>query len=96
MLITLRIGRKPTVFSTSHYGGSLSGSAEQRRQQPRSGVSEAVWVWITGARKVNADTGAFAAYIRDYTERQHTLPTGQALDASDPNAIQRASDKFRK
>jgi hypothetical protein len=53
-------------------------------------------VWITGARKVNADTGAFAAYIRDYTERQHTLPTGQALDASDPNAIQRASDKFRK
>jgi hypothetical protein len=37
---------------------------------PKAGVDPAVYIWIEGARKVNANTGEFADYIRDYTARQ--------------------------
>ena len=42
----------------------------------KAGVDPAVWTWISGAKNVNADSGAFAGYIRDWTERQYELRSG--------------------
>lgn len=46
---------------------------------PSPGVDPAVWLWISGARNVNSDNGAFANYIRDYTAEQYLLRTGQSV-----------------
>jgi hypothetical protein len=56
---------------------------------PSSGVDAAVWIWIAGAQKVNANSGPFAQYIRDYTEEQYLLRTGTQIGATD---IQDASN----
>ncbi len=36
----------------------------------KEGVDEAVYVWIAGAKNVNANSGQFASYIRGYTAMQ--------------------------
>ena len=57
---------------------------------PLNGVDDAVALWIQGARNVNADQGAFAGYIRDYTARQvQELRSGQSLE---PSVLDATSD----
>lgn len=38
--------------------------------RPATADIEGVWVWVNGAKKVNAGTGTFAEYIRKYTATQ--------------------------
>lgn len=44
--------------------------------EPKAGVDYQSWLWLRGARYVNAGDGPFAALIRDYTIIQHTLRYG--------------------
>ena len=60
-------------------------------QNPGPCVDPAVWLWVAGARKVNANSGAFAGYIRNYTAEQYQLRTGTAIPG---NSIQLASDSI--
>ena len=60
---------------------------------PKPGVDHASWIFLGGAFKVNASTGAFAAYIRDYTADQIKLRLGAAASSHNiPVDIQKASD----
>jgi hypothetical protein len=57
---------------------------------PSPGVDPAVWLWISGARNVNSDSGAFADYIREYTAEQYLLRTGQSVPGgttTNPSAL---------
>jgi hypothetical protein len=53
-------------------------------KRKKANVDDAVYVWAKGAKKVNDGTGAFAKLIRDYTEEQYKLRTGDPglLDAA--------------
>jgi hypothetical protein len=51
-------------------------------------VPPAVQIWVGGARNVNGNSGAFAAYIRDYTARQFELRTGEVLDTGPSTSTQ--------
>ena len=74
----------------------ITYDAEQNPyESPVDGVDEAVWLWVKGGAAVNANSGAFASYIRNYTARQYQLRTGNVLDNGQPagtDTIQTASD----
>lgn len=55
--------------------------------EPRDGVDPNVWLWIAGAQDVNSNSGGFAGFIRDYTERQHEARYGVPMA---PGEIQEA------
>lgn len=57
--------------------------------EPRDGVDPNVWLWIAGAQDVNSNSGGFAGFIRDYTERQHEARYGVPMA---PGEIQEASN----
>jgi Ca2+-binding RTX toxin-like protein len=57
---------------------------------PKSGVDPAVWVWMSGAYKVNTRAGDFASFIRSYSEAQYEARFGGASSTS----IQTASDEI--
>jgi hypothetical protein len=65
---------------------------------PTNPDDQAAWIWIGGAKNVNANSGAFASYIRNYTAEQYLLRTGQNIPGgvgTDPDGlIQAASDKI--
>jgi hypothetical protein len=52
---------------------------------PAAGVDNNVWLWVRGARLVNAGQGPFANFIREYTSIQYKLRTSQDLSAADLN-----------
>jgi hypothetical protein len=58
---------------------------------PNDDVDRAVLTWINGAAGVNADTGAFATYIRSYTSSQYQLRAGQPIP---DGALQDASNQI--
>jgi hypothetical protein len=62
---------------------------------PISPDIEATWVWITGAQLVNADSGVFANFIRNYTASEYFIRTGETINAAFPGAdeIQVASNE---
>ena len=54
-----------------------------------SANGQAVWLWVSGAQKVNVNSGAFSSYIRGYTELQYKLRSGIDLGAGE---LQQTSD----
>jgi uncharacterized protein (DUF885 family) len=61
--------------------------------RPKAGVDTAVWSWVNGASKVNAASGFFAAFIREYTISQVTL-RGIHTDLSAQDMTQIASNQI--
>lgn len=48
---------------------SLSDNAGTGNETPKSNVDKSVWLWVRGARHVNANDGTyFSNYIRDWTK----------------------------
>ena len=62
--------------------------------QPVTPQIEAVWYWVQGAMRVNADSGAFATYIRNYTAMQYELRAGGPPEDGMPTRIQKASNQI--
>jgi hypothetical protein len=59
----------------------LGVDIDPRFDKPAPNVDPQTWLWLRGARFVNAGVGPFAALIRDYTIVQHRLRYG--IDPSD-------------
>ncbi len=57
---------------------------------PVEGLEENVWIWIGGARDVNAGEGFFADFIREYTRAQHEQRYHQTLSEEDLNIASNA------
>ena len=53
-----------------------------------------VWLWMQGARHINAGEGPYSDFIRDYTSNQHKIRFGG--DGLSPEDIQKASDVIAK
>lgn len=63
------------------YGAPLPGSQVPTvTTRPIEGVDHNVWLWVRGARDINAGNGPFAELIREYTAIQHEIHYGQALE----------------
>jgi hypothetical protein len=63
--------------------------------QPKPGVDPQTWLWLRGARFVNAGTGPFAALIRDYTIIQTRLRYGPERTAT-PDEMNQASNEIAR
>lgn len=48
---------------------------------PKDGVPVTEWLWINGAKAVNASEGPLAQFIREYTNEQYLIRTGTMLDS---------------
>lgn len=60
---------------------------------PELGVDPSVWLWVSGARQVNADDSSyFSDFIRDYTTKQYELRYGTTSGLD----IDEASDQIAK
>jgi hypothetical protein len=44
---------------------------------PKEGVDPSVWLWVNGAREVNAGSGAYSDFIRTYSAHQYQVRFGQ-------------------
>ena len=52
---------------------------EPSTDRPKEGIDPQTWLWLRGARFINAGTGLMAALIRDYTIIQYRLRYGQPV-----------------
>lgn len=62
--------------------------------QPKLGVDVGVWTWIDGARKVNANDGFYAVFIREYTKAQLQLRKDSIDSISPEQKTQTASNEI--